>query len=426
MITFKTMPVLALVGLLSFPTTGTARKQQSKNNPEAMTFDMTAAQPVYNDSIGYGLEDLNPNMDNGKPFFFSVKVADGNYRVKVTLGSRKHAALTTVRAESRRLFVENAATAKGKYATYTLLINKRDTRIPGTDVKVKLRSTSEMACFSWDDKLTLEFNGIHPAVKQIEIERDTVCPTIFLCGNSTVVDQHKEPYASWGQMLPRFLDDSIAVANYAQSGETASSFIFEKRLQKIGAIARKGDYVLIEFGHNDMKEKGAGKGAWYNFSTNMKTFVDVVRAAGATPVFVTPTQRRRFDDNGKIQETHGDYPAAMAAVAQREHAPLIDLHQYTRELFETMGPDSSVNCLVHFPAHTYPNQSQALKDNTHFRPFGAYEVAKCVCNGMKEINLPIAKHIISGFSFHPTHPDAFSSFRWFESPFIDVSKPEGN
>ena len=160
---------------------------------------------------------------------------------------------------------------------------------------------------------------------------------------------------------------------------------------------------------------------------NLKVFVDEARAHGAIPVFVTPTQRRNFDKNGKIIETHGDYPAAMMAVAKRENVQLIDLHQMTRELFETLGVENSCKTLVHYPANTFPGQTKALEDNTHFNPYGAYEVAKCIVMGMKKLNLPIVKDIKSDFKdYSPTHPDDFNTFKWSQTPFTDIVKPDGN
>ena len=158
---------------------------------------------------------------------------------------------------------------------------------------------------------------------------------------------------------------------------------------------KKGDYVICEFGHNDQKEKTPGSGAWYNFSYNLKQYIDKVRAKGGNIIFVTPTQRRFFDKatRSKIQETHGDYPDAMRAVAQREGVPVIELHDMTRTFFETLGYESSKKSLVHYPANTYPNQPKALEDNTHFNPYGAYEVAKMVVMGMKQLHLPFLKYL---------------------------------
>ncbi len=381
---------------------------------------------VFNPKTGYGYDMTRIAAPaSGKPFFFSVALPDGNYRVTVTLGSKYKAGNTTVRAESRRLFIENCQTKKNEFKQYSFVVNKRNTLIGENDrVNIKEREKTKL---NWDDKLTIEINGDAPACSSIKIEPADDVTTLWLCGNSTVVDQDYEPWASWGQMITRWFDDKVAVANYAESGETASSFIGAKRLKKIISLAKKGDYIFIEFGHNDQKQKSPGSGAYYNFATNLKTFVDEARAKEMTPIFVTPTQRRSLNSEGKIQETHGDYPDAMRWVAQREGVQVIELHDMTRTFFETLGVDGSKKALVHYAANTFPGQTKPLADNTHFNPYGAYEIAKMVLQGIKDLNLPIASHIVPEFQgFTPSKPDNYSTFHWVNSPFFEALKPDGN
>ena len=362
-------------------------------------------------------------------FYFSVAVPDGNYKVTVTLGSKKSKGNTTVRAESRRLFVQNVETKKGEFKACSFIVNKRNTTILLPDgktdhVRIKKREESKM---NWDDKLTIEVNGDAPTVSSIKIEPANDVPTLWLCGNSTVVDQDYEPWASWGQMITRWFTDEVAVANYAESGETATSFIAAGRLKKIVSLMKEGDYIFMEFGHNDQKEKRPGSGAFYNYVYSLKQFVDEARAKGVTPVFVTPTQRRSFDKNGKIQETHANYPEAMRWVAKDLGVPLIELHEMTRTFFETLGVEESKRALVHYPAKTYPGQQTAFEDNTHFNPYGAYEISKMMVEGMKSLNLPIVKYLQSDYhSFSPSNPDDWRTFHWNDAPFVDIVKPDGN
>ncbi len=362
-------------------------------------------------------------------FYFSVKVPDGNYRVTVTLGSKKAKGNTTVRAESRRLFVQNVETKKGEFKACSFIVNKRNTTINLPDgkterVRIKKREESKM---NWDDKLTIEVNGDAPAVSEIKVEPAPDVPTLWLCGNSTVVDQDYEPWASWGQMITRWFTEDVAVANYAESGETATSFVAAGRLKKIVSLMKKGDYVLVEFGHNDQKEKRSGSGAFYNFAYALKQFVDEARAKEVTPIFVTPTQRRSFGQDGKIQETHANYPEAMRWVAKDLNVPLIELHEMTRVFFETLGVEGSKHALVHYPAGTYPGQVKAFEDNTHFNPYGAYEIAKMMVEGMKTLNLPIVQHVRNDYiPFNPSMPDDWRTFHWNDAPCIDIVKPDGN
>ena len=402
---------------------------------QTMSYDLTKQQPVYSEVVGYGYDVVEaPTAKSVSPFYFSVKVPDGNYRVRVRLGSKKREGETTVRAESRRMIIEKCVTKKGEFRDFSFVINKRCVEIPsfkgvdGKDTqpdKVRIKP-GEVGSLTWDEKLTLEFNGASPCVQSITIEPDTTATTVFLCGNSTVVDQGKEPWASWGQMFPRWFD-GLSIANYAESGLTATSFMAQNRLQKILSVIKKGDYVICEFGHNDEKEKGPGTGAWYHYTVALKKFVDMVRAKKGNIIFCTPTQRRFFDAEGKIKNTHGDFPAAMKAVAERENVPLIDLSAETKTLFETMGTEDSKRLLVHYPMGTFPWQEKKFSDNTHFNPFGAYEVSKLVVMGLKRLNSPLVKYLSSDWTdFSPSKPDNWQTFYWPLSPVFDGKKPDGN
>src|SRR5574344_1118501 len=359
---------------------------------------------------GYDIQP-SPNAGDKKPFFFSVQLPDGNYHITSIIGSKKSSGSTTVRGESRRLFFENVKTAKGELKECSFTINKRDKHIsPNEDVSIKPREQKKL---NWDDKLTLEFNGDAPLLSELIIERVENVPTIFFCGNSTVVDQDNEPWASWGQMIPRFFNDSVCFANYAESGESSNTFISAKRLKKALTQMKKGDYILLEFGHNDQKQKGPGKGAYYSFMTSLKTFIDEARARGAHPILVTPTQRRSFDERGKIKDTHEDYPEAMKWLAHKENVPLIDLHDMTRVLYEAMGVENSKKAFVHYPANTYPGQTKALEDNTHFNPYGAYQIAQCILQGIVDQKMPLQKYIRKDFKgYDPHHPDDIHLFHW--------------
>lgn len=361
-------------------------------------------------------------------FYFSVSVPDGNYKVTLTVGSKKKAAHTTVRAESRRLFVQNAETKKGEFKTFTFVVNKRNTIIQLPDgktdrVRIKKREETKL---DWDDKLTIEVNGDAPAISSIAIEPAPHVSTLWLCGNSTVVDQDYEPWASWGQMVTRWFTDDVSVANYAESGETATSFIAAGRLKKIVSLMKPGDYIFMEFGHNDQKEKRAGSGAFYNYAYALKQFVDEARSKGVTPVFVTPTQRRSFDAEGKIRDTHANYPDAMRWVAKDLEVQLIDLHGMTRVFYEALGVENSKHAFVHYPPETFPGQLKAFEDNTHFNPYGAFEISKMVVEGIKSLQLPVAKHLREDYrAFNPAVPDDWRGFHWNASPFTDTIKPDG-
>ena len=410
------------------------------NTPAAQTlrFDLTGAKtpkegyiPVgqnnlYTDSAGHGY-DFTPGWDgrSDRPYFFSVAVPDGNYRVRVTLGSKKSAGSTTVRAEARRMMAENIPTRKGELREETFIVSKRDDRVNDKE-RVKLKPR-EIGCMNWDGKLTLEFNGAAPRVSYIEIEPAPEVPTVFLCGNSTVVDNQAEPYTGWGQMLPQFFGDSVAVANYAESGLTASVFLSQGRLKKALTQMKPGDYVVVEFGHNDQKQKGPGSGAYYNYAYALKQFIDNARRKGATPILVTPTRRRDFDTQGRVRDTHGDYPAAMREIAAREGVFLVDFQELTKTLIEAMGLEESKKLFVHAPAGPYEGQEADIADNTHFSNFGAREIARIFATEVSRSNLPLARMVKpDAAGFDPSEPDDPDKYTYHMSPFVLTNKPAGN
>ena len=190
-------------------------------------------------------------------------------------------------------------------------------------------------------------------------------------------------------------------------------------------MAKPGDYVFVEFGHNDEKDKGPGSGAYYNYAHNLKIFVDRARQKGLNVVFLTPTARRSFE-NGKNKNTHGDYPKAMKEVAARENVPVIDITEMTTTLYETLGAEGSKKALVHYPAGTFKGQDKELADNTHFNTYGATQVAKCVREGIEEKLPELAKHLRPYTKYSPAQPDDPETFYWPLSTFVKVEKPLGN
>ena len=392
------------------------------------TFVMDTAIPAYDEFHGYGYDfGTKPSPKGTNPYFFSVRVPDGNYMVTVKLGDKKRKSHTVVRAENRRLMLDAVELPKKKTEEYSFVVSKRS---PGINLKDTVRlNPREFGACNWDNKLTLEITGDAPAVESITIrpveDSDNVT-TLFYCGDSTVVDQAEEPWASWGQIMPAFFDSNIAVSNHAESGQRTSSFFSGKRYDKVLSMAKPGDYVFVEFGHNDEKDRQPGSGAFYNYTHNLKIFIDRARKQGLNIVFLTPTARRSFDNNGKINNTHGDYPQAMALVAEREGVPVIDLTDMTTTLYEALGVEGSKKALVHYPAGTFKGQDKALADNTHFNTYGADQVAKCVREGIADKLPELAKHLKPYTKYSPATPDDPESFYWPLSTFVKIEKPLGN
>ncbi|MBW8860596.1 MAG: rhamnogalacturonan acetylesterase, partial [Caulobacter sp.] len=327
------------------------------------------------------------------------------YRVTLELGG-KAASDTTVKAESRRLMAEHVVTKAGKTATVEFVVNVRTaalkappTNAPG-GVRVLLNPREEGA-YDWDDKLTLEFCGPAPAVRRLRVEPVTV-PVVYLAGDSTVTDQRFEPGASWGQMLPRFFKPDVSVANHAESGETLKSFLFEHRLDKLLSRIKPGDWLLIQFGHNDQKVQWPQTyvEAATTYRDYLKVYVGEARRRGATPVLVTSPHRRRFDAARRIINTHGDYPAAVRAVARETGVPLIDLLDMSAAFYEALGPDQAWKAFA-----------DGGKDATHHNNYGAYQLACCVVEGVRSAVPDLARRLADDLPpFDPARPPAPDSF----------------
>ncbi|HEX6181278.1 MAG TPA: DUF4982 domain-containing protein [Chitinophagaceae bacterium] len=369
------------------------------------------------------------------PFYFSVKLPEGNYNVRALLGDHRGATVTTIKAECRRLMVEKFETGTGKekaggnfkWVEFTVHVKDSIIRTSAGESKVKLKPR-EREYLHWDDKLTLEFNNTTPKLCALEITKVDNIPTIFLAGNSTVVDQANEPWAAWGQMIPAFFQPAkVAVANYAESGETLKAFKGERRLEKVWSMAKPGDYLFIEFAHNDQKPGTSHLDAFTTYKETLKEWIAEARQRGVTPVMVTSMNRRTFDSTGLITNSLGDYPEAVRQVGKEENVAVIDLNAMSKILYEALGPDRSIKAFVHFAANTYPNQPNDVKDNTHFSTYGAYQLAKCVVNGIKA-NVPnLAKFLKKDLpTFDPASPDDPAKWDLPKSTFLGLVKPDGN
>lgn len=418
--------------------------------PDGMHFDLGSGkvengyigldtQSLYNDSIGYGLiphSELNVYGDKSKrdakadglsstgAFYFKKKVEEGTYRVTLFLGSNDRETRITVKGESRRLFVHDLKLKKGEFKTVSFIVDAFTPNVIGGAKSIELKR-SETTGLKWDDCLSIEFNGEAVNVASIVLEKVEGLRKIFIAGDSTVTDQEREPWASWGQMFPYFLKGDVVVANYAVSGSTLRHYRSSRRLDKALGEMKAGDYMIVEFGHNDQKKKNYDP--FVDWTKDLKDYCDKIIAKGGQPILITPTMRRRFDDEGKVVNSLGDFPQAMREYAKANNIPLIDLNAMSAKLYEAMGVEESKKAFVFYPLDTFPGVDRKLADNTHFNTFGAYELAKCILTSMKEQNLDIAKYIKDDFqAFDPTYPDNPADFVWPLTPAFTVEKPEGN
>lgn len=385
---------------------------------------------LYTPERKFGYLGATPQQDasstcSDRPFLFAADIVEGNYDVTVRLGSAGADADTTLKAEARRLLLTPLVTRRGHPATRTFTLNVRYPELrDGQRVRLK---PDEQNDFDWDHRLSLEFNGAHPCVESIEIVPNPRAVTLYIAGDSTVTDQRKEPWAAWGQMLPRFFRAGVAVANHAESGESLKSFIGERRWPKLLETLKSGDYLFIQFAHNDQKPGNSHVDPFTSYQEYLKQWIDEARKRGATPVLVTSMHRRRFDGAGKIVNTLDDYPEAMRQLVAREHVALIDLNAMSKTLFEALGPDGTLRAFVHYPAGTFPGQDKALADDTHFNSYGAYELARCIVEGIKQNHLGLTKFLTKDIQpFDPARPDPFADWKLPLSPEVTGVKPDGS
>lgn len=396
----------------------------------------------FDKKVGYGFMDISDlkSVENGgnaltgdfitsnKPFYFSVAIPEGNYDIQLNLGDTKGTSETTVRVENRRMMLNNVKTKKGEIFEKQISVHQKDSIIrnqEGTQIGIVKLKPRERKYLHWDNLLTIEFNGKAPKVCSVIIQPNKKAKTIYITGDSTVVDAQYEPWASWGQMLPYFfVPNEVVIANYAESGETLKAFEDRHRIDKIWNKIKPGDYLFVQFGHNDQK---AGNSTKSGYRKRLKDWILKAKELGATPILITSMNRRVFDGNSKILNTLDDFPDAMREIAKEENVDLIDLNALSKTLFEAMGPEAAKKAFVHYPANSYPNQPNSLADDTHFNTYGSYELAQCVVKSIVDQNLPLKKYISKSYkSFNPNKPDDVEKFHWPESIFMESLKPDGN
>lgn len=230
-------------------------------------------------------------------------------------------------------------------------------------------------------------------------ENDARVTQLFLIGDSTMADKPlaDNPERGWGQLLPGFFGDGVAIQNHAMNGRSTKSFIDEGRWGVVLKQLRAGDWVFIQFGHNDEKKEDPTRYAAPHdaYRKNLTRFVEEARSKGAQPVLLTPVMRRRFDKDGKFFDTHGEYPDAVRALAKEMNVPLIDLHKSTQALIERHGAEGSKKLFLWIGPTEYKSLPNGRQDDTHFSEYGAREVATLAVAGIRERGLTLASHLKS-------------------------------
>lgn len=220
--------------------------------------------------------------------------------------------------------------------------------------------------------------------------------TVYMIGDSTMADKPTEdnPERGWGQMFPQFFDSTVTIENHAMNGRSTRSFLAEDRWRPIVEKLVPGDYVFIQFGHNDEKpEKIDRYTPPEDYRKNLIKFVTETLEKKATPVLCTPIVRRRFDKEGKFYDEHGVYPGIVREVAAQYKVPLLDMHRKTEELLITLGPDSSKKIFLWIEPGEYASLPNGRQDNTHFSAYGATKMAEIAVECMKEQSLDLNDHL---------------------------------
>ena len=222
---------------------------------------------------------------------------------------------------------------------------------------------------------------------------------VYLIGDSTMCEYEtsRAPLTGWGMPFKYFFDSTVIVDNRARGGRSTRTFISENRWQPIADSLKEGDYVLMQFGHNDEAKEEKYKDRYTpvpDYKTNLIKFITETMAKNANPVLITPVTRMRFDKGGNVEETHKEYTAAVWEVGKEYNVPVIDLDEKSRELLHQFGPVNSKYLFMQLDSLEHPNYPAGQKDNTHFTEFGARKMAEIVLAEIRNLRLELAERIV--------------------------------
>lgn len=408
------LTAVALLGAFAWADAAENYKFDFGEGPVAAGYTQVKANTKYSDSQGYGFEsgtvssvdrlwddDLTTDFLTAKgDMVFSVALPQGNYEVTFILGDGENESETTVWAENRKLMLDRITLAGGVFSRQTVSLRRMETRSMDGSVTMSIKDR-EKDYRTWDKKLTFVISGKAPAVAGIEIKRNDNVTTLWLCGNSTVVDQIMAPWAGWGQMAPGFFKSSLAIANYAESGLTASGFYSMKRLAKILSEVKKGDFVTVQFAHNDQKNQNDVN----NYEATLTKYANEIKAKGATPLFVTSTARQIETDP---KTAVGGLPERMRALGKKLGVTVLDLNQHSITLGKALGGNKEKMYMY------------TASDKTHFCEYGAYELARANIEEIKAKVPELAKHLRDDHeAFDSSKPDPLDVLTRAKAPITD-------
>ncbi len=222
--------------------------------------------------------------------------------------------------------------------------------------------------------------------------------TIYMIGDSTMANKPLEdnPERGWGQMLPKFFDSSVTIENHAKNGRSTRSFLAETLWKPIVEKLKPGDYVIIQFGHNDEKKEKVGRYTPpQDYRVNLIKFVTETRDKKAFPILCTPIVRRRFDDSGKFYDEHGVYPDVVREIAAWYNVPLLDMHKKSEQLLKDLGQEESKKIFLWIDSTQYKSLPHGKVDNTHFSEFGATTMATIAVEELLQLQHPLTKYLFN-------------------------------
>ncbi|HEY5825070.1 MAG TPA: rhamnogalacturonan acetylesterase [Cyclobacteriaceae bacterium] len=237
--------------------------------------------------------------------------------------------------------------------------------------------------------LTLHLSSFSPEDGKIRV---------YLIGDSTIADKqpNKFPETGWGTPFKIFFDSTVVVDNRAKNGRSTRTFISENLWQPVADALQEGDYVFMQFGHNDeSKEKTDRYTSPEEYKKNLIKFITETRSKKANPVVLSPVTRRRFDKNGKIEETHVEYSKLAGEVAKQQNVPFIDLDEKSRELLQRFGAEQSKLLFLQLAPGEHPNYPEGKEDNTHFSELGARKIAQLVLVEIVALRLDLSERIVN-------------------------------
>lgn len=214
-----------------------------------------------------------------------------------------------------------------------------------------------------------------------------------MIGDSTMANKapYDFPETGWGQVFGEFFSSAVEIQNYAVNGKSTKSFRTLGHWKQVEKQLTKGDYVIIQFGHNDQKESDTTRyaAAQTDYRANLQRYVEETKAKGAIPIIVSPVMRRKFDENGKFIDQHGEYPQVAREVAQQNNVAFINLHAASQKKIEALGIEASKDLFMHYAAGIFSKFPNGIEDNTHFSPYGARVMASLVAEELMKSGNPL-------------------------------------